>query len=937
MLQLPKLRITGRLVVGFAALAAVLAAAVGYTSFTLSGVRQNVDRVVTLRAPVAIESTQMVGNLYSTLATLRGYLLTGNPQGKLDRAAMWKELDDTAVEFDKKVERFTNPENKRIWAEAKALLGEFRAAQDKAERIAFTPDAYPATKLLQTEAAPQVDIMFSEITKMINEEEGLDATPDRKRLLKSMADLRGNLAAAAAQIRMYLLSGDKTDREKFSGPWGNFGKAFAALSAHQQLLTATQKTSFDAIAKARAVFDPLPAKVFAIRESDQWNEPVHILTTEAAPRALKLLDLLDGKKQADGTRSGGIKTNQQAMLSQESREVLDSVSSLTMIEWILLAIGMTAAAAITFFTARAIATPISKIASVLVELTNDRIVDVPYTDRGDEVGEIAKATDVFKQSIAQKVINLRVRSGLDVVKSNVMIADSDYNIMYMNATLQEMMKEAEAELRKVLPNFNASKLIGASMDVFHKNPAHQRRLLDSLTGTHESHITVGSQKFHLVATSVVDAHGKRAGTVVEWRNETIEKTIEGEVDGLVKAAVAGDFSQRVSLEGKKDFMLNLATAMNALCENTGKALQDLIGMLSALAGGDLTQRIDAEYQGMFAELKNDANTMAERIGATIAEIKASAREVTNASAEISTSTTDLSQRTEEQAASLEETSASMEEISATVKKNAENAQAAKQSATGTQQVADRGGHVVAKAVEAMAKIEDSSGKISDIIGVIDEIARQTNLLALNAAVEAARAGEAGRGFAVVASEVRSLAQRSSQAAKDIKDLITNSNGQVKEGVDLVNRAGASLNEILESIKTVASIVSDIANASAEQADGIEQVNKALTQMDEVTQQNSALVEENAATAKTLEHQAKAMDERVAFFKLAAGSDAVSASPAIVPENRPVGTTPTRAAAKAQPGAAPKRAAASGTAGGPVRRMQAALATAVSDAPDWKEF
>jgi methyl-accepting chemotaxis protein len=215
----------------------------------------------------------------------------------------------------------------------------------------------------------------------------------------------------------------------------------------------------------------------------------------------------------------------------------------------------------------------------------------------------------------------------------------------------------------------------------------------------------------------------------------------------------------------------------------------------------------------------------------------------------------------------------MEEISATVKKNAENAQQANQSAAATQRVADRGGEVVAQAVGAMAKIEESSRKISDIIGVIDEIARQTNLLALNAAVEAARAGEAGRGFAVVASEVRSLAQRSSQAAKDIKDLITNSNSQVKDGVDLVNQAGAALNEIVDSIKSVAAIVADIANASGEQATGLEQINKALNQMDEVTQQNSALVEENAATAKTLETQAKVMDEKVAFFQIGEGGSA----------------------------------------------------------------
>ena len=242
----------------------------------------------------------------------------------------------------------------------------------------------------------------------------------------------------------------------------------------------------------------------------------------------------------------------------------------------------------------------------------------------------------------------------------------------------------------------------------------------------------------------------------------------------------------------------------------------------------------------------------------------------------------------------------MEQISATVRKNAENAQQANQFAVETQEVAERGGVVVGDAVGAMAQIEESSRKIADIIGVIDEIARQTNLLALNAAVEAARAGEAGRGFAVVATEVRSLAQRSSQAAKDIKDLITNSSSQVKNGVDLVNRTGIALAEIVASIKKVAGVVSDIAAASAEQATGLEQVNKALSQMDEVTQQNSALVEENAATAKTLESQAKAMNERVSIFLIDGAGDAMvekskarTSALRVVADNRP--TRPARTA------------------------------------------
>jgi methyl-accepting chemotaxis protein len=312
--------------------------------------------------------------------------------------------------------------------------------------------------------------------------------------------------------------------------------------------------------------------------------------------------------------------------------------------------------------------------------------------------------------------------------------------------------------------------------------------------------------------------------------------------------------------------------------------------LERLAKGDLNYRVSEEFAGEYKKVQDDFNAAIAQLHETILAIVESTREVSSAAAQTSNSTTDLSQRTEEQAAGLEQTTATMEQIAATVKKNSEDAQQASHFASDTREVACRGGEVVAQAIKAMARIEQSSRKITDIIVVIDEIARQTNLLALNAAVEAARAGEAGRGFAVVASEVRSLAQRSSQAAKDIKDLIVNSSEQVQEGVDLVNRAGSSLHEIVTSIERVANIVSGIAAASAEQTTSLDQINTALSKMDEVTQQNSALVEESAATAKALQHESEGMADRVSFFQVD-NVVAMKANPAPEQHTKRLGAAP----------------------------------------------
>jgi methyl-accepting chemotaxis protein len=440
----------------------------------------------------------------------------------------------------------------------------------------------------------------------------------------------------------------------------------------------------------------------------------------------------------------------------------------------------------------------------------------------------------------------------------------------------------------------------------------RRRVTQPLQTIQGAMLKLASGDFEVVLPGLdrKDEMGDVANAVEQFKLLAIQRSRQ-EADEILSRQKEAAETQARTAEGQA-----------AAAAEQARALEGLGQGLNKLSDGDLAFRLPEDFPRAYVKIREDFNGAIDKLQDTLTAIVESTREVSNASAEISTSTTDLSQRTEEQAASLEETSASMEEIAATVKQNAENAQRANALTQGACEVAGRGEAVVAEAVTAMAEIEQSSGKISDIISVIDEIARQTNLLALNAAVEAARAGEAGRGFAVVASEVRSLAQRSSQAAKDIKDLIVNSSGQVQTGVELVNRAGQTLQEIIGSIRSVAEIVGDIANASHEQATGIDQINKALAQMDEVTQQNSALVEENAATAKTLENQSQALDGRVSSFQLREGQ----ASAPLVPA--PSAPKPALARAPAAKKPVPVR--------GNARQMQTALATAVAK-EEWEEF
>ena len=370
--------------------------------------------------------------------------------------------------------------------------------------------------------------------------------------------------------------------------------------------------------------------------------------------------------------------------------------------------------------------------------------------------------------------------------------------------------------------------------------------------------------------------------------------INGEIKRLAMAASAGDFSQRGDVDKYRHDFRDMVGGLNHLMETTDGNLAEVSELLKAIARGDLTARMEGDFHGVFASMRDDANATVAQLTDIVGRIQEASGSINTAAGEIASGNLDLSRRTEQQAANLEETAASMEELTSTVRQNAESARQANQYAIGAASVASQGGDVVGKVVTTMTDIEQSSKKIAEIISVIDGIAFQTNILALNAAVEAARAGEQGRGFAVVASEVRTLAQRSANAAKEIKGLIENSVDKVADGSALVNQAGATMAEIVASVQRVTDIMSEISAASQEQSAGIEQVNQTIVQMDETTQQNAALVEEASAAARAMEEQAHALTASVSVFKLHAKVSAPARRPAAAATpSRPIAGGKTR--------------------------------------------
>lgn len=488
----------------------------------------------------------------------------------------------------------------------------------------------------------------------------------------------------------------------------------------------------------------------------------------------------------------------------------------------------------------------------------------PVRDVAGKVIKVAKLCwDVTEERTQRELL----MAALQRMPSPVMVADESMNIRFLSEKMQEVLAEAEQDIRRELPSFRVDELIGTNIDLFHRNPLHQRGILTALNAPMSTKLHIGGRHFYLHLAPLDTRHKDRVGYVVNWSDRTAEVRAEQDVAEVIESAADGILDRRVNTSELDGFLRILGDSINSLMDTVLAPIRETVEVSQRLAQGDLTTSIQGNYRGEFGQLKQSVNDFVEQLNELLGGCRTIIEEVAAAASEVRGASSEVSSSAERQSDAIQGSSASLTETASMVKANAENAGIANELVSQTSEVAQEGNERMEHMLGAMEAIQRSSSDIAKIIKVIDEIAFQTNLLALNAAVEAARAGKYGKGFAVVAQEVRTLAERSAKAAKETADIIEDSRAKVAEGGELTRATSESLSSIVDNVMKVRNIVEEITVASDEQARGVANITEAIEDIAQDTRLASNQATSVASSATEMSQQTENLRRELGRFRL----------------------------------------------------------------------